>query len=104
MLKELKCVDCGYKTIILFAESKRIPLCHECTLRRKLKDDENQPEEDSTSCEKYIFCPWCGDYYEPDLSDGLINDIVKCDNCGKKYSITSEVEVTFSTERAEDWD
>lgn len=106
MIKEkfikTQCADCGrIMHVWKWDKPEKENVCPDCTLSRKLRDDENYPEEDSTCRESVVFCPWCGNWYEPDLSDGLIEGEEVCEECGKRFTVESEVEVKFSTQRVE---
>lgn len=92
-----KCVDCG-KTIYLYSWDKDA-ICPDCKLAKRLRDDENYSEEDRTVLERLIYCPWCGNYYEPDFYDGFTTKEETCDECGKKFLIEADVEVRYSTNR-----
>ena len=101
--REERCVDCGrIMSVWVWREPKKDSVCPECTLSRRLRDDENYPEEDSTCLESVVFCPWCGNWYEPDLSDGLIEGEEVCEECGKRFIVESECEVKFNTQRVEE--
>lgn len=60
-----------------------------------------------------IVCPYCYEDYEPTYEDTWIGDkqvdcytedtqIVKCDKCGKKFSIVGFVSWMYETEEVEE--
>lgn len=99
---KVKCADCNrLMTVFVWGEPKKEYVCPDCTLSRRLRDDENYPYEDSTCSQTKIFCPWCGEWYDPDLSEGLIEGEQVCEECGKRFTVESEIEVTFNTQRVE---
>lgn len=51
---------------------------------------------------KDIVCPYCGDRFE---DDGEFHGVKKwaCDVCGKKFEISADYTVTFTTRQRPDW-
>ena len=71
----------------------------------KEKDEVNQiwdysKEKGEVTNEKYVICPYCGFHYgEDDLHESME---LTCDECGKKFKLEVEYEVSYSTYKKDD--
>jgi len=53
--------------------------------------------------EHYAICPWCGyeDHDSWEYQEGVTD--AECPNCGKPITVTTEVEVTYTTKPMGGW-
>lgn len=106
-MNEQKCCRvCGNK-ISEFEYDYNQGMCYTCSRNKyndELADRLRENEEIETSFEDEIVCPYCGHrmaddegYFER-KGDGEYD----CDECGKTFNFTVNIEVTYSTSRKED--
>ena len=72
----------------------------------KIKREILDGERDSTDCEDSIYCPYCGEIYEPcyaDDSDLWVEGESEreCGVCDKKFNIYVNVSHSYDTSRME---
>lgn len=81
-------------------------LCHKEHYYDDLAQSLKENEEVETDNEDVIICPYCGNRIEDD--DGWFaskgDGEYECDECGKTFNFTANIEVTYSTSRKEDED
>ena len=79
-------------------------LCHKEHYYDDLAQSLKENEEVETDNEDVIICPYCGNRIEDD--DGWFaskgDGEYECDECGKTFNFTANIEVTYSTSRKED--
>lgn len=100
------CKECG-REISEYTNSSNRGMCYSCSQNAyysDLADRLRENEEIETSFEDEIVCPYCGHrmtddegYFERE-GDGEYD----CDECGKTFNFTVNIEVTYSTSRKED--
>lgn len=102
---KVKCRICGCETHALSWED---PLCYSCKEKmwdERIKEEIQSGETTETSCEDKIYCPWCGEIYEDyDNTELMYQDgdhEVTCDDCGKSFKVTTNVSISYDTERIE---
>lgn len=97
------CKICGRETYVFLWEE---PLCHYCRERQRderIKEVIQSGEVNETSSEDKVYCPWCGEVYDttddPEVAyvDGIHK--VECVECGKSFRVTTNVSVSYDTER-----
>ena len=104
-MSNYKCKNCGeeiskyeyyYQDGICF-------LCHKERYYDDLAQSLAENEETETYDEDAIICPYCGNRIEDD--DGYFaskgEGEYECDDCGKTFNFTANIEVTYSTTRKE---
>lgn len=81
-------------------------LCHKERYYDDLAQSLKENEEVETDNEDEIVCPYCGNRMQDD--DGYFaqqgDGEYECDECGKTFNFTANIEVTYSTSRKEDED
>lgn len=101
----VNCKICGRETDILPWQNHLCYTCREREWDEKTKEEMQSGETTETSCEDKIYCPWCGEIYEPydeyelEYVDGVYE--VTCNHCEKPFKVTTNVSVTYDTERIE---
>lgn len=72
-----------------------------------IRNWENMEEEErQMACDytKHPICPYCGYEYDSDTHQTFepgYNGRFECEECGKVFKWTSDVEITYSTEKME---
>jgi len=71
-------------------------VCWVCKQKNEIKNIWSySKDKKEVTGEKYIICPYCGEHYgEDDLHDSM--DLT-CDECGKKFKMEVEYNITYST-------
>ena len=105
-MSNYKCKNCG-REISKYDHDYRDGICFLCHKERYYDDLAQslaENEETETECEDEIICPYCG--YRMQDDDGYFlqerDGDYECDNCGKTFNFTVNVEVTYSTSRREE--
>ena len=102
---KVNCRICGRETHALSWED---PLCYSCKEKmwdERIKEEIQSGEATETSCEDKIYCPWCGEVYdttdEPEIAYGDGDHEVECVECRKPFKISTNVSISYDTERIE---
>lgn len=105
-MSNYKCKNCG-REISKYEHDYQDDICFLCH-KERYYDDLTQllreNEEIETDFEDEIVCPYCGNRMQDDegyfaqQGDGEY----ECDECGKTFNFTANIEVTYSTSRKED--
>lgn len=71
--------------------------------QQAIRDNDESSIYYDTSSDKYIICPYCGNYFEDDAGDPFTDGSTwECDECGKEFTIDVEWTVSYSTRKMED--
>ena len=104
-MSNYKCKNCGIE-ISKYDHDYRDGICFLCRKERyydELAQNLKEDEETETDNEDAIICPYCGNRIEDD--DGYFarkgEGEYECDECGKTFNFTANIEVTYSTTRKE---
>lgn len=92
------CVVCGRQDIIVNHKGE-CWICAKKAAQERIANEIKSGETCETFQEDEIFCPWCGEHYEPCLADGLPEGEHECFECGKRYRVECCVDVSYSTVR-----
>ena len=98
-----KCTDCGVK---VFSPGTLCQICYRKQEFARLRDKILAGEQDETWGEDEVVCPWCGEINEFDDSceeqyvEGEYD--MKCCECERMFKLTTNVSVTYDTERCEE--
>lgn len=104
-MSNYNCKICN-KEISKFEYDYQNAMCYSC--RRNARYDEltqllRKNEEIETDFEDEIICPYCGNRMQDD--EGYFaqqgEGEYECDECGKTFNFTANIEVTYSTSRKE---
>jgi predicted RNA-binding Zn-ribbon protein involved in translation (DUF1610 family) len=88
-----KCEDCGTKEkLCSYTEALLCLPCHEKRVERRIAEFSGD-----TDYTDEVVCPHCGYKYHDswELSDGEY----ECSDCGRRFNITRDIEVTYSTDK-----
>lgn len=92
------CKTCGKATTLSWQDK-----CYSCQQREyRVKVKEEIEETGETDCENEIYCPWCGEIYEPDCESELYEDgehELTCGECDKRFTVTVNVSYSYDTKR-----
>lgn len=103
---KVNCKKCGKETFVLSWEEHLCRSCRDAMWDEKIKADIQSGEVTETSCEDKIYCPWCGEVYEGDDDYELMyqdgDHEVTCYHCEKSFKVTTNVSVSYDTERIEE--
>ena len=82
--------------------------CYSCRNRgcqSKIREGIVSGEENSTSFEDDIFCPWCGEIYNMDDEPILYEEgehNLFCSRCEKPFTVDVSVSYSYSTTRIDE--
>lgn len=81
--------------------------CDECKAELRKERKENQIKryvsgEEEPMDTSEIVCPYCGYEHEDSWEYTEDYDKIPCEDCGKEFKYSREVEVTYSSSRIED--
>lgn len=85
--------------------------CYSCECDKYLNDVKQNILSDKvseTSCEDNVICPWCGEVQEGDIynyeyyEEGIHE--MQCNDCGRKFILTTNVSYSYDTERLETYE
>jgi uncharacterized Zn-finger protein len=71
-------------------------ICWVCKEKKEIQTIwEYSKDKKEVTNEKYVICPYCGSHYgEDDLHESTE---LTCDECGKKFKLEVEYDITYST-------
>jgi uncharacterized Zn-finger protein len=76
-------------------------MCWQCKEEKEIKNIwEDSKEKGEVTYEKYIICPYCGNHCGED--DEHKPREIKCDECGKKFKMEIDYDITYSTYKLEE--
>lgn len=95
------CKSCGKEFYGLSFETECYT-CKKASYYNAIKQSLMDGEEDCTTSEAEVICPWCGEIYEIDdewhlYQEGEHN--LECPCCQKRFVLTTNVSYFFDTER-----
>ena len=79
--------------------------CRDKSYQNKVKEDIISGEEDFTSFENDVFCPWCGEVYNTDDEYDLYEDgehELFCSKCEKQFIAEVSISYNYSTKRIDE--
>lgn len=96
------CSGCG-KVKSMFSWENKCFACGKKEYRQKIKDDIANGEITETNCETEIYCPWCGEAFDPSDFDGEMYEEggheITCSECEKDFVADVRVSYYYDTKR-----
>ncbi len=90
------CDDCGTKdNLYMYTEGLLCETCHAKRVEGRIKKFKGD-----TSFTQEITCPWCG-YIHSDSWECETGEY-ECEDCGRKYEVNRDMEITYSTVKIQD--
>ena len=99
----VNCKKCGKETFVFSWEEHICRSCRDAAWDKSIKEEIQSGEKNDTTCEDKVYCPWCGEVYdttdEPEIAYGEGDHEVECVECGKPFKISTNVSISYDTER-----
>lgn len=98
------CPICN-KNEIWFSWENKCTDCQKKEYDNQIKENIVSGDEIRTYCESDIYCPWCGEKYEPDYCDDA--DVLydegehelECPECEKRFRVITNISYSYDTDR-----